>query len=59
MDDATVALRVTRRLEPAARDNFGMFTSDTLLGIYAQASQRHLRDAASAWWRCRWWSAAS
>jgi len=34
MDDATVALRVERRLRPKDPDNFGMFTSDTLLGIY-------------------------
>ena len=38
MDDATVALRVSRRLKPAQPDNFGMFTSDTILGIYAQAT---------------------
>jgi putative ABC transport system permease protein len=38
MDDATVALRVTRRLKPAEPDNFGIFTSDTILGIYAQAT---------------------
>ena len=38
MDDATVALRVERRLRPNQEDNFGMFTSDTLLGIYEQAT---------------------
>jgi putative ABC transport system permease protein len=38
MDDATVALRVTRRLKPTEPDNFGLFTSDTILGIYAQAT---------------------
>ena len=38
MDDATVALRIERRLRPAERDNFGMFTSDTLLGIYKTAT---------------------
>jgi putative ABC transport system permease protein len=38
MDDATVALRVARRLKPAEPDNFGMFSSDTILGIYAQAT---------------------
>jgi putative ABC transport system permease protein len=38
MDDATVALRVARRLKPSEPDNFGMFTSDTILGIYAQAT---------------------
>ena len=34
MDDATVALRVERRLRPAEPDNFGIFTSDTLLNLY-------------------------
>jgi putative ABC transport system permease protein len=38
MDDATVALRVARRLKPSEPDNFGIFTSDTLLGIYRQAT---------------------
>jgi putative ABC transport system permease protein len=38
MDDATVALRVARRLEPREPDNFGIFTSDTLLGVYRQAT---------------------
>jgi putative ABC transport system permease protein len=38
MDDATVALRVTRRLKPSEPDNFGIYTSDTLLGIYQQAT---------------------
>ncbi len=38
MDDATVALRVERRLRPNEPDNFGMFTSDTLLGIYSTAT---------------------
>jgi len=38
MDDATVALRVARRLKPREPDNFGIFTSDTLLGIYRQAT---------------------
>jgi len=39
MDDATVALRVERRLRPKDPDNFGMFTSDTLLGIYDTATK--------------------
>jgi putative ABC transport system permease protein len=39
MDEATVALRVERRLRPNEPDNFGMFTSDTLLGIYETATQ--------------------
>ena len=34
MDDATVALRIERRLKPKQKDNFGMFTSDTILAIY-------------------------
>jgi putative ABC transport system permease protein len=37
-DDATVALRVTRRLKPGADNNFGMFTSDTFLDLYRQAT---------------------
>ena len=38
MDEATVALRVARHLKPRAPNNFGMFTSDTILGIYHQAT---------------------
>src|SRR5262249_53574254 len=38
MDDATVALRVSRGLRGSERDNFGIFTSDTILGIYRQAT---------------------
>ncbi len=38
MDDATVALRVARRLKPGDPDNFGMLSSDTVLGLYAQAT---------------------
>ncbi|OFW22481.1 MAG: hypothetical protein A3H97_06150 [Acidobacteria bacterium RIFCSPLOWO2_02_FULL_65_29] len=38
MDDAIVALRVSRRLKPAQPDNFGLFTSDTFLGLYRQAT---------------------
>ena len=38
MDDATVALRVSRRLKPTEPDNFGMFTSDTFLDLYNQAT---------------------
>jgi putative ABC transport system permease protein len=34
MDETTVALRIERRLRPAEPDNFGMFTSDTILNIY-------------------------
>ena len=38
MDDATVALRIARRLKPKQPDNFGMFTSDTFLDLYHQAT---------------------
>ncbi len=38
MDDATVALRIERRLRPKEEDNFGLFTSDTVLGLYEQAT---------------------
>ena len=38
MDDATVALRIERRLRPNEPDNFGMFTSDTFLDIYQTAT---------------------
>ena len=38
MDEATGALRVERRLRPTEDNNFGLFTSDTVLGIYQQAT---------------------
>ena len=38
MDDATVALRSARRLKPKQPDNFGLFTSDTILDIYHSAT---------------------
>ena len=38
MDDATVAMRIERRLRPSEPDNFGMFTSDTFLDIYRTAT---------------------
>jgi putative ABC transport system permease protein len=38
MDDATVAMRIERRLPATKPDNFGMFASDTLLGIYHTAT---------------------
>jgi putative ABC transport system permease protein len=38
MDDATVALRVKRHLQARDVDNFGIFTSDTLLDLYHQAT---------------------
>jgi putative ABC transport system permease protein len=38
MDDATIALRVARRLRPRQPNNFGLFTSDTFLGLYRSAT---------------------
>ncbi len=38
MDEATIALRVARRLKPKQDDNFGLFTSDTILDIYHSAT---------------------
>jgi putative ABC transport system permease protein len=38
MDDATVALRTERRLRAKDPDNFGMFTSDSLLALYHTAT---------------------
>jgi putative ABC transport system permease protein len=38
MQDATVALRIQRRLKPKQKDNFGLFTSDSILAIYHQAT---------------------
>ena len=38
MDEATVALRIERRLRPSEPDNFGMFTSETLLALYRTAT---------------------
>jgi putative ABC transport system permease protein len=38
MDDATVALRIARRLRPKQSDNFGLFTSETFLSLYRQAT---------------------
>ena len=38
MDDATVALRIQRRLRPSEPDNFGMFSSDSLLALYHTAT---------------------
>ena len=38
MDDAIVALRTARRLKATEPDNFGIYTSDTLLGLYQQAT---------------------
>ena len=38
MDEATIALRIARRLKPKQPDNFGLFTSDTILDIYRSAT---------------------
>jgi putative ABC transport system permease protein len=38
IDDATVALRVARRLKPRQPNNFGLFTSETFLGLYRSAT---------------------
>jgi putative ABC transport system permease protein len=37
-DEAMMALRSARRLKPRQPDNFGIFTSDTILDIYHQAT---------------------
>ncbi len=37
-DEATLALRGARRLKPKQPDNFGMYTSDTILDIYRSAT---------------------
>jgi putative ABC transport system permease protein len=36
MDDATLAMRIERRLRPSEPDNFGVLSSDTFLAIYDQ-----------------------
>src|SRR5258705_1435542 len=38
MDEAIVALRSARRVKPKQPDNFGIFTSDTILDIYHPAT---------------------
>ena len=38
IDDTTVALRISRRMTPSKPDNFAIFTSDTVLGIYRSAT---------------------
>src|SRR5262249_7217265 len=38
MDDATVAMRIERRLPASKPDNLSMFASDSLLGIYHTAT---------------------
>jgi len=38
MDDATVALRIDRKLRPKDPDNFGIFTAGSLLDLYHAAT---------------------
>jgi putative ABC transport system permease protein len=38
IDDATVALRISRRMKPSKPDNFAVFNSETVLGIYRAAT---------------------
>jgi putative ABC transport system permease protein len=40
MDDTTIALRIERRLKPKQRDNFGLFTADSILAIYHDATAK-------------------
>ena len=45
MDDATLAMRIQRRLRPKEPDNFGVLSSETFLNLYNQATSGHLRRA--------------
>ena len=38
IDDTTIALRIARHLKPSQADNFAIFNSDTILGIYRSAT---------------------
>jgi putative ABC transport system permease protein len=38
MDDATIAMRIQRRLRPRQLDNFGVVSSGTFLALYEQAT---------------------
>jgi putative ABC transport system permease protein len=38
MDDATVAMRIQRRLRPREPNNFGVLSAETILNIYNQAT---------------------
>ena len=58
MDEATVAMRIKRRLRPSQPDNFGMFTSETLLELYHQATTGIFAILVGVV-ACRWSSAAS
>ena len=39
MDEARVAMRIQRKLRPREADNFGLFTSDTLMDLWRTFSQ--------------------
>jgi len=39
MDEARLAMRIQRRLRPREDDNFGIFTSDTIMNLWRQFSQ--------------------
>ena len=38
IDDTTLAMRIARRLKPSDPDNFAIFNSDTVLGLYRTAT---------------------
>jgi putative ABC transport system permease protein len=38
IDDTTIAMRIARRLKPSQVDNFAIFNSETVLGIYRSAT---------------------
>jgi putative ABC transport system permease protein len=38
IDDTTIAMRIARRLKPSQADNFAIFNSETVLGIYRSAT---------------------
>ena len=38
IDDTTLAMRISRRLKPSQADNFAIFNSDTVLGLYRSAT---------------------
>ncbi|MEO5739567.1 MAG: ABC transporter permease [Vicinamibacterales bacterium] len=38
IDDTTIAMRIARRLKPSQDDNFAIFNSETVLGIYRSAT---------------------
>ena len=39
MDEARLAMRIERRLRPRDDDNFGLYTSDTIMNLWKQFSQ--------------------